>query len=769
MPARPIAIDDAEAIFEPFWDPDLSPLARWAVAPAPASNARVAQFWCWVTTEWDRAQPGVPVLTMQRNMSVPLAGYDTLILSCGQPLTVRLTVHICVDGQWQTAIAAARGANEGVELSAPLQGRMIEAIHLELTPDTAEPGAGWLCWFGLANSQRLAGLLQRESSPPYTADWPGLAAPVDAQTVAPQLGLLFGGEDLAAIRRRATRRGYAEVMAGLRAAARAAKQQEPEKRIRQFLPTGSGGRYARPRDRQPDMYTPAIVCAFVGLIDQDPAMLHMAARFALSMSHLEHWCEGVIERFPGSRWTQRSFRECMATGACALVLDWAGQTLTPQGRMVIRHAIAAKGLPRIHQDFLEQEYIHHCNQAVIFSRGRILGLLALAHDWPRSEDYLHIALQDLQRALEATVLDDGGYGEPAGYFFVNGYWGMPPLVAMARHMGRTVEELLPPQLQRSIDFITTVSSAAQPGTILPFGDSSGTLDVDGVALFGRFLHDPRWTRLLHNRLALMSAESQAPGKPPAAISDAGVLALALGPDDDPPDGDLVPTFCILPNTSQLVSCRPGPGGLIRLQLIGAPQSCGHSHEDKGSFILEAYGDILAIDQGICNYGQARTNLMKYATNHNLLTPVMADGSLSRQVNPAPKAICPSGWGTDIAMQAEIDVTELWHGLFTRCVRRVVSERPEVFAIEDEAELVQPGAVAFHLHSRFPIRQDGAAFVMEGDHARLMIAPDWAPASFLCRLDGLDGDDRPVWHLEIISKPAAVHNLKTWLRVERMNT
>ena len=109
-------------------------------------------------------------------------------------------------------------------------------------------------------------MLQRESAPPYVAEWPGLAAPVsDAASITPQLGLLFGAEDVAAIRRRAAQPGYADVMAGLRAAAREALLMEPEKRIRQFLPTGPGGRYARPRDRQPDMYLPAVICAFVGI------------------------------------------------------------------------------------------------------------------------------------------------------------------------------------------------------------------------------------------------------------------------------------------------------------------------------------------------------------------------------------------------------------------------------------------------------------------------------------------------------------------------
>ncbi len=769
---QPIAINEAEAIFEPLWDPEISTLKLWTVTAAPRSNGRVTQFWCWATTEWDRATPGVPALTLERACRVPLAGYDTLIVSCGQPFGVALSVDVCVDGVWSTAIREAAGANEGVELTAALHGAELQGMRVRITPSADGPGAGWLCWFGLADSTRLQTLLQREANPPYTLEWPGLLLPAGSGTVpdtapfTPQLGLLFGADDLPAMRARAAQPGYATLMAGLREAAQGFLRGEPEKRVRQFLPTGSGGRYARPRDRQPDMYMPAYICAFVGLIDQDEALLRMAARYALAMSHLDHWCEGVIERFPGSRWTQRCFREAMATEACALVLDWAGAVLTEQGRTVIRHAIATKGLPPIHHDFLQHEYIHHCNQAVIFSRGRILGLLALAQAWPRTADYLDMALRDLQRAMAATVLEDGGYGEPPGYFFVNAYWGMPPLVAMARRLQRPVEELLPAQLRRSIDFISAVASTAPPGTLVPYGDCFPALDLESVALFARYLPDPRWTRLLHDRLTLLEREAAAGAKPHLSAVDGWTLALALGADTGDGADPVVPVFRILPDTSQLVSCRPSGDGVVRLQFIGAPRNCGHSHEDKSSFVLEAYGDILALDRGICFYGQARTGLLKYATAHNLLTPVLADGSLAHQINPAPQHICPTGRGDAVSMQAEIDVSALWGGQFTRCVRRIVSQQPDDFLIEDDAALPQTGAVAFHLHSRYPMRQEGATYIVEGEHARLVIQPQWTPAQVLCRLDGLDGQDQPVWHLELHTAAALAHRLTTRLIVER---
>lgn len=121
---------------------------------------------------------------------------------------------------------------------------------------------------------RLAAMLGREADPPYTTDWPGLLIDEkESLRFQPALGLVFGAEDLAAIRERCARPPYAHAMELIRSAAAEALKREPERRVREFIPTTARGRYARPRDRQDEMHTPAIVCAFVGLVDRDPALV----------------------------------------------------------------------------------------------------------------------------------------------------------------------------------------------------------------------------------------------------------------------------------------------------------------------------------------------------------------------------------------------------------------------------------------------------------------------------------------------------------------
>ena len=56
---------------------------------------------------------------------------------------------------------------------------------------------------------------------------------------------------------------------------------------------------------------------------------------------------------PGTPWHHRSFTESQLTYQVALCLDWAGSMLTPQGRDLIRDAIARRGLPRMQQDFMD--------------------------------------------------------------------------------------------------------------------------------------------------------------------------------------------------------------------------------------------------------------------------------------------------------------------------------------------------------------------------------------------------------------------------------
>ena len=50
----PRAINAAEAVVCPFWDPEFDELSKWTVESGLEHGLSVYQFWCWTTFEWTR-------------------------------------------------------------------------------------------------------------------------------------------------------------------------------------------------------------------------------------------------------------------------------------------------------------------------------------------------------------------------------------------------------------------------------------------------------------------------------------------------------------------------------------------------------------------------------------------------------------------------------------------------------------------------------------------------------------------------------------------
>lgn len=115
-------INIAEAIIEPFWDPQLSGIREWTLragednlAPPPRSPqaaadampadhydydahykvgslgaasgiaAKLAQTWCNVAFSWERSPKDQGIIRMSRHFDLPLSGYDRLLISLALP------------------------------------------------------------------------------------------------------------------------------------------------------------------------------------------------------------------------------------------------------------------------------------------------------------------------------------------------------------------------------------------------------------------------------------------------------------------------------------------------------------------------------------------------------------------------------------------------------------------------------------------------------------------------------------------------------------
>jgi hypothetical protein len=760
-------INPAEAVIAPFFDPALTPEQEWTLQSAPGTqNLRVGRAYT-TTLYWDMAKPKQTIFTWTWQGELNVSGYDGLFIQAAIPTWVTMKLSACADGTWQT-ICEARGCDSHEDYSGPFHGQTLQGLRIELVSQSASAGAFGTYYIGVYDQRRLDDWLAYEHPDVYPPDWPEFIKPEQAWSeLAPQFGLYFDAGDLAALRHKLSSPPYQALTEALRAQALACLTLEPEKQIRHYIPCGESpwAYSARSRDRRPALWGPLELCAFFGLIDHDPRLVKIAARIAISLAHMPQWSEGFVEHdFPGSAVNWRSFYQNNVSLALAAALDWIGGALTEHAREVICHSLFFKGLTPIKFDFARYEYIYHMNQAVVFSAGRVGTLVALAHHWPRMSWELAQAQRDLDETARNILLQDGGYGEGPGYYSGVMFYMLCAYLLLAKHAHTAAGQLMPPGVLQGADYFGPFVSSAGKALRLPLSDGAqNQLSSDWIAMFAHVTGDARWNSLLAD--FLQADVAQIATSPANKIwATTSVRTLIFGPGDLAQQANIVPTFKIHAGAGHATSCRPTPKGMVRLHLCGASATEGHSHEDKGALLLEAFGEAFLIDRGITVYGDPITGLLKQARLHNLITPVGADGREMSQLNPCPQAVCPTGSGDAQQLHLTVDASAAWSQPVLRLTRSIDSNDPLHFTLTDEIDLAQPLPVVFHLHAYTPIHSTGNRATFTGHTGELTVTWQWAGEVISCSQELCDGEHQPVYHLAVRAPAARSHKLVTQLEV-----
>ena len=767
----PIPINDAEAVIEAFWDTQLSDLNQYAFKAEKGTGARVVQAWCYVEFSWHRAAPGKPIFSMSRDVDIIIEHYDALRIRCAVPSGAKLTFKAVVDGRKQTIVDGVVGPDRKWEYTGPIEGKRLQRLTITYEAIKGGIGGGTLQWINLVNRQ--VEQIRQSRSCPYNPDWPKFLKPADEPVeMNPTLGLLFDTRELKALRKKVAHLAFKPFMDRIRAKAQdLVSTAKPE----QFVMESSAtiNRHHRAYDIQRGESDPeyiALVCGFAGIVDGDVEMLRMSARAILAMAHSQYWDECFQEHFPGSFFDNRSFAGFGYAFSCALGLDWAGEVLSEAGRRIILEAVSKKGMSLINKDFVQYEYIFHCNQAPGFSQGRIAGLLAMKSLWPRSQAWIDQAKKDLLESIDLVfnATEDHGGREGPGYVGATLYRALIALTLLARDEGKTLKEITPPELIGCTDFsLMFLSTIGEPGSYIPYGDVQtgfgATYDLDMVSLMAVASGDARWEDI---RQAMVN--HGVPSKHDSNSSMANLFTLIFTDPPKAPGGVHLPTFCLLPSTGMLESCRQTPEGPIRLQLIGAAQGAGHVHQDKGSFILEAFGDAIAIDRGVLKYGHPSLRLATVAHMHNVLSPAREGEREAEQIRDVlghPEAWClPRGSGNEKTLNAEIDTTAVWQGQFKRHLRRICSPDPTIFFIEEQVAFDRARGATFHLHSLYSIEPTGESFVVHGEHADVIVTPTWTVTDSTYGEDFVDAKEQLVNHLAMTSLPGTNFRIVTVLQV-----
>ncbi len=744
-------INMAEAIFEPFWDPELSGLPQWTIADGRDHGLTVYQSWCFVNFEWTRKPKQGPALRMSRRVDVDCTGYDRLNISVMAPEhSIFRLIASTNAGEVQFTSAAATTMK--IEYEIDLKGAThIDALTLEV--DAADEGmaAGWFNWIGLQN----VALLQRYQAQwkRFDAQWQGYIKPESFEPgFEPVLGLLINSQELAQFRKEHSAHLKKNGGSPFTKAADNAAKLVPEQMISEYVNFWNDTRYCRQRDYSNLLLhqSPGSNAAIAGLLLKDKRLLRLAARYAMSIAMCDHWDDGMICYFPGSTFEHRCFVQSLCVHEVALILDLAGEMFTEMGRDYLLRRIAEEGLGNINFITWKHEYIFHMNQLAWFTPGRMLGYLTLERYWKHVEPFTEIAYQNLLENLEDSVLPDGGYMEGPSYFRCVARDGGLPLYYCARARGKQFAAIIPQSMKRTTTFAEVMASTTDNGDVIPICDGRPQMEQEAASVMAALLPHSQWTTIFHKTMARTGGVAET------------VLAWQMSknvPEQDPQPQ----SFIFLPVMGVMASLRKLGDHTVKLFIMGNKAGAGHTHEDKGNFVLEFAGETFAMDPGTCDYAHPLSLTLKTCQRHNMLVPA---GLIDRPhpQSPLPFDVRPRGEGDATRMHATINLTPGWEGFYKKWIRTWDSPTPNTLTISDDYDLASGDGVEFYWNTQQEVKINGSQIVLKGKKGQVEIC---VPAGCSARVDDLPLLGGDVQRRIAICKPARSGRLEIAVKLSAL--
>ena len=623
-------INSAEAIFEAFFDETLSGLPQWRVHEGGATGLLVTQRWAWVNYEWQRPpeQSGVPALRMSRTYDLDCSDYDSLMISLMAPPGAHVTLVAATDAGERRNVSTPF-AHYKRELLLPLEGAArLRGLTVEIHVDPREtPGVtnGWFNWIGLQHGAQLQRYVRQLDR--FDERWEDYLQPATfAPTFEPAYGLHLTGAELADARARLAEAGGPRT-SPLWELAEDARRLVPERMMTECVNFWNDTRFARERDTGKHLLTHGANAAQAAVLFRDPALGRLAARYAICLAHSTRWDPSFLSWMTGCKWEHRAFVPSLVMYDCALILDLCGEWFTEYGRQLILRRLAEEGQGTNNFNTWWWEYLFWCNQTAWFMPGRMYAYLVLERTMPakwepypkpaasRVAPYTDLALADLYDSLAKILLPDGGYTEGPMYFTFTARQAMMTCYYYARARGKNSRELIPAAMRATAQMAEVLVSTADDLAMILICDAQ-YIPQEGAAFLAWLMPDSHWVTIFHKSIARTG------GQPMTLLAQNLLREVpAAGPGFRP--------LVEMPAIGQLASHRRLGSEWVKLFLMGNQSGASHTHEDKGSFVLEFADDAFARDFGSCDYSNPLAELLKHCQRHNMLVP-LADG-----VRPRP--------------------------------------------------------------------------------------------------------------------------------------
>lgn len=771
----------AEYVFAPFFDYEHSPSIPIEIDPSSTATVIRETEWCWTKVVWSNGRPNDVAVMCRCFAPFDADHHDQVVAAVAVPkgATVEFALIAAnggILGNWSKPFAGTGIRQEVVlgirsmlaSIKSPralarligLRPLAFGGVAIRVSSSVSDPGVLTLSWLGLRNSDAYAMLHRPQMrSLPDWSSWI-LDRRLWAE-IAPQHGLLFGKEEIQQVRVKKDLPAWKEHFALLEDRARQFLERVPEDDLGDYLPNHDM-RFTRAREVPARAWHwEALVLAFVGLVNDDEKMIGHALRYLMCMIHTQNWADSAEQRIPSSTWNQRSFLEEMTTTSVAILVDWLGFALTPQAKSLARQALWTRGMAPVQRDLFQFDYMHKMNQGAVFCRALIMGGLTLEREWPRARKVADEAFQTMKTVLTGYIKSDGGMSEGPGYLCQTMTAALWAIIAYSRARGLDWREEAK-QLFGSVESYVRVMAASRPGQCVPSGDCRlEWFSGDPIPMFAALFPDSAYADILMECLT-NGWVHELTG---TLRGSGGMVGMVYGPDVVKPSRGIAAPSLWLPESGKCSRIKSIYGRQVRLWVTTSMFGATHSHLDHGGFVLEIDEKPVFVDRGMAEYWKTDvTHLMKRSCFHNVLTPILQDGTYADQGTP------PAPWSKDEltgspSTALHVPGQGVWPDAMLAYERifDMSDAAGSGFVVRDSGQLLTRGRVAFHLHTRYPFNRNGNRVEAEVAGVLCSVSFPWAK-EVIVEKSIPDFAGREIWHVCAISEETIAFDLETAISV-----
>jgi len=166
--------------------------------------------------------------------------------------------------------------------------------------------------------------------------------------------------------------------------------------------------------------------------------------------------------------------------------------------------------------------------------------------------------------------------------------------------------------------------------------------------------------------------------------------------------------------------------------MGHKSGADHTHEDKGSFVLEFANQAFAMDPGICDYDNPIHAIYKHCQRHNMLVPTGVP-ERAHPIRPLQVDVKPTGHGDERTFHVSINATPGWEQYYRKWIRTWDSPSPNKLVIRDDYVLARGNAVEFYWQTKLPVEQHERTVVIQGELGKATLE---IPSDCTVRIDQL---------------------------------